>query len=173
MKYTVSVGGEAFEVDLSGGRIALDGKPLDAQLHAVVGTPLRQLVLTGRSVTFAMVRQVEGWTLLRAGEIWDATVVDERTRQLREMTGQSVGSGDQVVAAPMPGLVLRVEVQVGTRVKAGAGLLVLEAMKMENELRSPIAGTVTAVHVESGQPVEKGARLVEVAAPVDPCEEGR
>ncbi len=162
MKYTVTVGGENFSVELSAGRITLDGKPLDAQLHAVGETPLRQLVLPERSVTFAMLRQKEGWTLLRAGEIWDATVVDQRTRQLREMTGQSVGSGDQVIAAPMPGLVLRVEVQVGTQVKAGAGLIVLEAMKMENELRSPIAGTVTAVHVESGQRVEKGASLVEV-----------
>jgi pyruvate carboxylase subunit B len=65
----------------------------------------------------------------------------------------------------MPGLVVRVEVAVGQQVEAGAGLVVVEAMKMENELRAPRAGVVAAVLVTVGQAVDKGAPLVTVESP--------
>jgi pyruvate carboxylase subunit B len=65
----------------------------------------------------------------------------------------------------MPGLVVRIEVAAGQRVDAGAGLVVVEAMKMENELRAPRAGVVAAVHVTAGQTVDKGAPLVTVESP--------
>jgi biotin carboxyl carrier protein len=64
--------------------------------------------------------------------------------------------------APMPGLVVRVAAVVGEPVQAGASLVVLEAMKMENELRASAAGVVQAVLVEPGQTVEKGQTLVEL-----------
>src|SRR2546422_4321868 len=67
--------------------------------------------------------------------------------------------------APMPGLVVRVEVADGQRVDAGAGLVVVEAMKMENELRAPRAGMVQTVHVAVGQAVEKGMPLVTLGSP--------
>ncbi|MEE8573603.1 MAG: biotin/lipoyl-containing protein, partial [Gemmatimonadota bacterium] len=96
-------------------------------------------------------------------ETWPVAVVDERTRQLRELTGQQ---GKQqtggVVKAPMPGLVLRLEVEVGQRVEAGAGVVVLEAMKMENEIKSTGSGVVKTIHVSVGEAVDKGAPLVEV-----------
>ena len=66
--------------------------------------------------------------------------------------------------APMPGLVVRVEVAEGQAVEAGAGLVVVEAMKMENELRATRAGMVKTVHVAVGQAVEKGAALVTLAS---------
>jgi biotin carboxyl carrier protein len=64
----------------------------------------------------------------------------------------------------MPGLVLRIQVIEGQQVETGAGLVVVEAMKMENELRSPRAGVVRTIHVGIGQVVEKGALLVTVEA---------
>ena len=62
----------------------------------------------------------------------------------------------------MPGLIVRVNVEPGDRVQAGQGLVVMEAMKMENELRAQAAGTVKAVHAVAGNAVEKGALLVEL-----------
>jgi pyruvate carboxylase subunit B len=62
----------------------------------------------------------------------------------------------------MPGLIVQLRVQVGDMVSAGTGLVVMEAMKMENELRAPAAGKVRAVHVAVGAAVEKGALLVEL-----------
>jgi pyruvate carboxylase subunit B len=64
--------------------------------------------------------------------------------------------------APMPGLVVRVNVKAGDTVEAGQGLIVMEAMKMENELRAHGAGVVKAVRVAPGDAVEKGAVLVEM-----------
>jgi biotin carboxyl carrier protein len=64
--------------------------------------------------------------------------------------------------APMPGLVVRVSVAVGDTVAVGQGLVVVEAMKMENELRASVAGVVLSVRATPGQPVEKGALLVEL-----------
>jgi pyruvate carboxylase subunit B len=68
-----------------------------------------------------------------------------------------------VVVAPMPGMVIRLEVEVGQAVQQGGGVAVLEAMKMENEIRAPAGGIVSAIHVAAGQAVDKGAVLVELA----------
>jgi len=65
-----------------------------------------------------------------------------------------------VVKAPMPGLVVRVEVSAGQVVEVGESLVVVEAMKMENELRAAHQGVVEAVHVKAGDRVEKGTPLV-------------
>ena len=101
------------------------------------------------------------WALGAVGQRFDVEVVDERTRQIRALTGtRRPASGSGIVVAPMPGLVVRVEVAAGQRVDAGAGLVVVEAMKMENELRAARAAVVAAVHVAPGQAVEKGAPLV-------------
>ena len=165
MKYTVTLAGRTFEVDLTGPSAAVDGESLAAVLHTVAGTPLRQLVSGDHSELLALVRVEGGWQVGRAGELWDVQVVDERTRLLREMTGGGKAAGeDQVIKAPMPGLVLRLEVEAGQAVTVGTGLVVLEAMKMENEIRAPVAGRVRAIHVTAGQAVEKGVPLMEIVA---------
>ena len=84
-------------------------------------------------------------------------------RDLIDASQQS--SGPAPLLAPMPGLVLRVSVAVGDSVSAGQGLVVVEAMKMENELRATTAGVVTAVRAVPGTAVEKGAVLIELAPP--------
>ena len=68
------------------------------------------------------------------------------------------------LVAPMPGLIVRVNVEVGDSVSAGQGLVVMEAMKMENELRAAGAGKVKSVHAKPGEAVNKGALLVELEA---------
>ena len=71
-------------------------------------------------------------------------------------------TGPAPLVAPMPGMIVRVNVQVGDAVQPGQGLVVMEAMKMENELRAPAAATVKAVHAQPGTAVEKGALLLEL-----------
>jgi pyruvate carboxylase subunit B len=93
----------------------------------------------------------------------EAEALDERMRAIKDLTAASAAaSGPAPLVAPMPGLVVRVAVQPGDTVNAGQGLVVIEAMKMENELRATTAGVVTGVRVEAGQAVEKGAILVEL-----------
>ncbi len=164
MKYTVTVGDQVVEVEVRGDVVRVNGSPIEARLVSIPRTPLRQLVLDGRARTYAMLRTGDGWDVHHRGETWPVAVVDERTRQLRELTGQQGGQkAGGVVKAPMPGLVIRVEVEVGQRVETGTGVVVLEAMKMENEIKSVGAGVVKAIHVSAGEAVDKGEPLVDIA----------
>ena len=168
MKYSVTVGARTFEVEVEGSRVTVDGVALEADLAAVSGTPLYHLLLGGESWTVAA-EPLEGggrWVLGLVGERVDVAVEDERTRGIEAgtATGRRVSEGG-TVRAPMPGLVVRIEVAEGQEVDAGTGLVVVEAMKMENELRAPRPGKVQTVHVAVGQAVEKGASLVTLASP--------
>jgi biotin carboxyl carrier protein len=172
MKYFVKVGtrDQPFEVDVSGGKVVVDGVELEAHLAAVPGTPLHHLLLAGGSWTVAA-QPLEGavpmrWALGAVGERFEVEVVDERTRQIQALTGtKRRPAGGGTLRAPMPGLVVRIAVEPGQAVEAGMGIVVIEAMKMENELRTSQAGVVGAVHVKVGQAVEKGAALVSVEVP--------
>jgi pyruvate carboxylase subunit B len=98
-----------------------------------------------------------------AGDRWEAEVVDERTRHIRSLTsGANAARPPATLRAPMPGLVVRVLVEAGQEVAAGAGMVVLEAMKMENELKAAGPSVVGAIRVVAGEPVEKGQVLVEL-----------
>jgi len=165
MKYFVTLRNRTYEIDVGGGRVTVDGEPFEAHLAAVPGTPLYHLLLAGSSWTVAA-QPLEGtaplrWALGAVGERFEVEAVDDRTRQIQALTGRTKPvAGGGVVKAPMPGLVVRVEVSQGQVVKVGEGLVVVEAMKMENELRAQRAGVVQTVHVAPGQTVDKGASLV-------------
>jgi pyruvate carboxylase subunit B len=164
VKYTVTVGGREFEVEILGSEVRVNGARQEAELREVPGTPLAYLRTSRSAKTFVVTRDQDGWVVELGGERWPVTVLDERTRVARAAGDyRAAREAHGVVRAPMPGMVLRLEVAVGDRIRQGAGLVVLEAMKMENEIRSPGAGVVRAIFVEAGQAVEKGAPLMELA----------
>lgn len=157
------IGDRTFEVDVNGGRVRVGRREFAASLLSIAHGPLRRLEIAGESRTYAVVRVPNGWTLHRGGTSWPARVIDERARTVEKLVGRgATHAPDGAVRAPMPGLVLRIEVSEGQAVAAGAGLVVLEAMKMENEIRAPAAGVVRKVLVEQGQAVDKGTTLVEL-----------
>ncbi|HEU5154790.1 MAG TPA: biotin/lipoyl-containing protein [Gemmatimonadales bacterium] len=165
MKYFVTLGARTLEVVVDGERVEVDGRVLNAHLSPVPETPLRHLLLGSESYTLAMEPTEAGWAVAFRGERQVIEVVDERTRHIRSLTGEgrkSVGGGQ--LRAPMPGLVLRIQVEEGQAVAAGQPIVALEAMKMENELRASGPGVVRTIAVKPGQAVEKGAVLVEFVA---------
>lgn len=166
MRYYVTLEDRTFEVDLTGEVPRVDGREVDAGLSRVPGTPTRLMLVDGRSHTLVARRdETDGWDLYLDGERFNADVVDERTRAIREMTGQAEGdTGPRPVRAPMPGLVVRVDVAEGDRVAAGQSVVIVEAMKMENDLKAGSAGRVSRIHVAAGEAVDKGAVLVEFEA---------
>jgi pyruvate carboxylase subunit B len=165
MNYTVTIGTETFEIAIDGDEVTLAGRPVAASLTPVPRTPVSRLALEGDASLVTVEYSGDQWVVQKGGEVWTVDVADERTRQIRQMTGRGAArKSDGVVRAPMPGLVVRVEVSVGATVAPGQGLVVLEAMKMENEIAAPGGGTVRQVFVQPGVAVEKGAPLVEVAA---------
>ncbi len=168
MKYLVTIGAQTIEVEVDGTRVVVGGVPLETDLAPVAGTPLYHLLLGGESWTVAA-EPLEGdgrWALGMVGERVEVVVQDQRSSRNETVGAKSrPAPGGGTVRAPMPGLVVRIEVAEGQQVDAGAGLVVVEAMKMENELRAPRPGTVQTVHVAVGQAVEKGASLVTLASP--------
>lgn len=167
MKYHVSAGGRTHEVVLGPEGITVDGRPVEADLQAVPGTPVRSFLLDGVSHRLVARPTAKGvWELHLRGRRVVLEVVDERTRAIREMTGAGAAhAGPRHLRAPMPGLVVRVEVEEGDRVEAGRGLVIVEAMKMENELRAEAPARVGRVLARAGDTVEKDQVLIELEAP--------
>ncbi|HUP90273.1 MAG TPA: biotin/lipoyl-containing protein [Longimicrobiales bacterium] len=164
MRYFVTVGERTFEIELNGDIAAIDGESVDVTLTQVAGTAVRRLAIN--SQTHRLVADAgEGkgdWDLHLDGFRIAAEVVDERTRAIRAMTAKSgTVTGPRPVKAPMPGMIVRIDVQPGDKVRAGQGVVVIEAMKMENELKAEAAGTVSKIHAEPGTAVEKGTVLIE------------
>jgi pyruvate carboxylase subunit B len=167
MRYFVTVAGRTFEVDLSGAVPKVDGRAVNAELRDVPGTTLRHLLADGRSLSLVLRPGAErgSFDVHVAGRHYTVQVVDERTRAIREMTGRGgAPRGPRPLRAPMPGMVVRIEVQPGQTVQPGQGVVIVEAMKMENELKAETGGVVSRIHVAPGKAVEKGAVLVEFEA---------
>jgi pyruvate carboxylase subunit B len=165
MKYYVQVGDETVEIVREGEVVEVDGRRTVAHVTEVEGTPVR-MVTIGDEVHRVVARRgpTRGrYTLWLDGFRYEVEALDERSRAIRELSGASAAaSGPAPLVAPMPGMIVRVQVQVGDTVQVGQGLVVMEAMKMENELRATSAGTVKAVHAQPATAVEKGAVLLEL-----------
>ena len=86
--------------------------------------------------------------------------LEEESRYIIRTRGGKAATGGQVLKAPMPGKVVQIEIEVGQAVTPGDGLIILEAMKMENEFRAAVAGTVKEIRVQVGQAVNPGDTLV-------------
>ncbi len=95
-------------------------------------------------------------------QLFPIEILDERRLRMRRAAGKFTVEGKQTLTAPMPGKVVKVLVAVGDEVVEGQGLVVVEAMKMENEMKSPRDGKVVEIHVREGQAVENGAKLASV-----------
>ena len=164
MKYFVDVSGDRLEVEVDGARARVDGAAPATLDPADEG--LVRLLRVGTAVHPVEVRRLPGrgrYLLTVGGYRYEAEALDERARAIRDLTAAAAGpAGPAPLVAPMPGLIVRVAVRPGDVVQPGQGLVVMEAMKMENELRTQAAGVVKAVLVEPGAAVEKGARLVEL-----------
>ena len=136
-------------------------------LQSVPGTPVR-LVRIGEAMHRVASRRQPlngrgAYSIDVDGFRYEVLTLDERTRAIRDLSAKSeAASGPAPLKAPMPGLVVRIAVAVGDEVAAGQALVVVEAMKMENELRASSAGIVTAIKAVQGTAVEKGAVLIEL-----------
>ncbi len=143
-------------------KILLDGQPVNADAVEIAPNTL-SLLLEGQSHEVHIVESPGGLLRLQTGlQEFTAEVTDPRSWRGRRH-GALEAEGRQQVVAPMPGKVVRVLVEAGDKVEAGQGLLVVEAMKMQNEIRSPKSGTVERILAKEGQPVTAGEILCVVA----------
>jgi len=165
-----------FEVQLSGARgaarrivelqrlpggwsIALDGHSLDADLVEVAPGTF-SILLRGTVHEVRVAPGFDGTLQIQDGlHAFTAEVADPRAWRGRRHGGHEA-QGRQQITAPMPGKIVRILVKAGESVKAGQGLLVVEAMKMQNEIRSPKSGTIERVLAIEGQAVNAGEVLI-------------
>jgi biotin carboxyl carrier protein len=161
--FEATIDGRTMRVEVransEGFSVLVDGRPLEVDA-SFDGERFASLLVAGRSHPVALERQEGGYRVhLREGAV-DVS--------LQEARGGVRGperraSGPARVVSPMPGRVVRVLAAAGADVEAGQGLVVVEAMKMENELRAPRAGRLREVAVREGQAVEAGALLAVIA----------
>lgn len=143
--------GGRFRVSIDDAAWVVDGRRTDLGWSIVYADG-------GRSVDAAVTEQAKGAVLVQLPRADVRLAVDGR--RFRGVAADGPSAGDAGVSAPMPGRVVRVLVKPGDEVRARQGLVVVEAMKMENELAAPRAGRVAEVLVAEGQPVDAGRLLV-------------
>jgi biotin carboxyl carrier protein len=165
MKYYAIVDGQEFVVEVgSNNQISVNGKPYDTDFRQMPGSGVTSLIIENHSLE-AVVEEKEGtWQILIKGDLYEVAVDDERSRRLANARGElGVVDGDAAVLSPMPGIVIAVAVVEGQAVNKGDKVVILESMKMENELRSPRDGVISQVNIEAGATVEKDQVLVVVS----------
>ena len=150
--------------------ITIDGRT--AHVDAVKSGPTVYSIIESGKQFEAMVDEkgAHGFDVLVGGVLFHLEAIDERT-QLLASAVKSVAVGKQVVEAEMPGKVVKLNAEVGSRVREGEGVLIVEAMKMENEILSPIDGIISEIAVSEGETVENGTVLFTVEPDVsDPLD---
>ena len=167
MQYEVEVGGRTRQVQVAragdGFAVTVDGHTVHVDAARIDAHTLSLVVdsVWPGSYEVSITPDAAGGSLtVCVGSTPIAVTLNGRRRWGRKEDGAAAGSGPQRIAAPMPGKIVRVLVQAGDAVRARQGLVVVEAMKMENELRAARGGTVAEVHAREGMSVDAGALLI-------------
>tara|TARA_B100001769_G_scaffold173935_1_gene137107 strand:- start:163 stop:570 length:408 start_codon:yes stop_codon:yes gene_type:complete len=126
---------------------------------------IRKVIVNGEEFEVELDQDGDTWTAVVAGETFEISVPDAgpAPKQRRSSGGKSKKSGK--VSANIPGKVVTVEVSLGDDVEEGQVVMILEAMKMQNEIQAPVSGTVTEIHCEEGQSIEANVPLLVITPP--------
>lgn len=164
MKYVTTINGREYTVEILDERhLTVDGAAYEIDFESVSDQPVYSLIVNGQSFDAHVYPDEEIWQVLFQGNNYTAQVEDEREKRLRTALGGAASEQEAFhLKAPMPGMVVSVPVQAGQAVKKGDVLLILESMKMQNELRSPRDGNIERVRVVVGDRVEKKDTLLSV-----------
>lgn len=164
MRYVTILNNEQYEIEIQkDGSLLVNGEPRTVDFLAL-GPSLYSVITNDASLQVVIEEEKGKYSVLMDGRMYEGQVLDERALLLAQRKG-TLGGGSGDVESPMPGLIVEVPVAEGDAVTAGQTVVILESMKMQNELKSPIDGTVTAVNASAGQSVDKGAVLVVIAPP--------
>lgn len=164
MRYIVDTGNLSVKVEIvedsHGLHVQVDGKPVDISVEANRSYNKLLMLLDSRAYDTEVFRDNGRTSVFLLGRRFDCVVEDERLATIREVVGVAAASAGSEIRAPMPGLVVRIVKGVGEKVKRGESVIIVEAMKMENELPSPEDGVIKEVRVKTGQAVDKGDLLI-------------
>jgi len=164
MKYVTTIEGREYIVDIiDEHRVSVDGVDYQVDFMPVGDQPVYSLVVNGESVDAHVYLNEDAWQVLFRGSLFTAVVEDEREKRLRAaLAGKVAEHEDFHLKAPMPGMVVSVPVAEGQVIQKGNVLVILESMKMQNELRSPRDGKVVRLRVKVGDRVEQRDTMLSV-----------
>lgn len=164
MKYIATINELEYLVDIiDESHVSIDGTIYETNFEVVSGQPVYSLLLNGQSYEAHVYASEEEWQVLLQGRLYPVKVEDERERRLRTTLGSRTSeTGEFQLRSPMPGLIVTLPIQEGQPVMKGDVLLILESMKMQNELKSPRDGTVSRIRVKPGDNVEQKQILLSV-----------
>ena len=164
MKYITTIEDKQFVVEIIDDKhVNVNGKVYEVDFESVSGQPVYSLIVDGRSHESYVAQEEDTWQVLLRGRLYPVIVEDEREKRLRAAAGGGVAeSGEFILKAPMPGLVVAIPVEEGQQVKKGQVILILESMKMQNELKVPRDGTIQRIKVKPGESVEQKQTLLSV-----------
>jgi biotin carboxyl carrier protein len=166
VNYVAKLDGREYLIGLEEpGQITLDGVPQDVDLQSIDGGFHYSLLVGATSLEVFVERCEDVCFVTIEDHRYQVQVEDERLRRTGRRAEAVVEAGEAQVTSPMPGLVVAVLVEEGQIVRTGEGLLILEAMKMENEIRAPRNGVVERVRVSPGQRVSQEEVLVRIGSP--------
>ena len=164
MKYLANVGENTYHISLDDQdtRIDLDinGEPLQIDLVPINGDHTYSLLINGRSCVATMMDMDESCQVMIDGRVYAVDVEEEELARLRSQVKREHHAGGEQIKAPMPGRIIDIEVAVGDTVESGQGVAIIEAMKMENELRALAGGVVKEIRTRVGDAVNKNDILV-------------
>lgn len=165
MKYITTIGNEQFVIDINQeGQITLNGEVINADMRQTLDTTMYSIIVDHQSHDLRLSEGEGVYIVQLSGEVFEVVVEDERTRRLAGLkSGPAAVTGEVLIKAPMPGVVVEIPVKQGQPVKRGDVVVILESMKMQNEFKTPRDGTVHAIRVETGDKVEQNTILVTIA----------
>jgi biotin carboxyl carrier protein len=157
MKYIAEVDGSGFPVEiLDEHHVRFGEETLEVDLATVSGQPLYSMIVNGESFEGYVYPDEGNWQVLLLGRSYSVAIEDEREKHLRTSESEVLQSDrEYIFKAPMPGLVIEVLVEEGQKVERGQILLILESMKMQNELRAPFNGIVNRLRVQAAETVQQ------------------
>jgi biotin carboxyl carrier protein len=161
MKYVTIINDVRFEIDIEAdGTLKVNGQPRDVDFLAL-GPSLYSILMNHRSYEMVIEEREGAYEVLMQGRLYAGEVLDERAQLLATRRGGlGTESGELSIKSPMPGLIVTVPVTEGQAVTKGQTLIILESMKMQNELKAPRDGVVQRISVQAGQTVEQNKLLV-------------
>jgi len=165
MKYIATVRDQEFTIDIdTDGRIQINGEPYEVDYRRLPSGGVTSLLMNHRSLAAVVEERINHWEVLIEGELYSVQVQDERAYRLSRLRLSGLGvDGEASVSSPMPGIIVAVRVSEGQAVRQGDKVIILESMKMENELRAPCDGIVTHIHVSAGANVDKDQVLIVIS----------
>ncbi len=160
MRYYARVGDREYVVDIEENQILVDGEAVDVDIEQSGVDELYSVIFGGRSYELLIEPRRYTYDITLKGVFYSVQVEDERSRRMNASRKMALPGGELAIIAPIPGLVVKVLVVDGEEIAEGQPLVLLEAMKMENELCAVRAGRVKQVKVAAGQRVEQKAVLI-------------